>query len=219
MKLAIIHTTPVTIEPLKKLAEKYLANYEIINFLDDSILPSLLSTGGNIEKIEHKLIQYSIFAKEAEADIILFACSSVGEVAVKAEQKVSIPVERIDEAMAEQAIHQGDKIAVIATLSTTLNPTVALLKQKADIYNMSPQIITLLANEAYTALTNGDKEMHDTILANEIDRLAAEVDIVVLAQASMARVLVQLPEKVKDKCLTSPELGMKRVQEVMKGLW
>jgi Asp/Glu/hydantoin racemase len=217
MKLAIIHTTPVTIEPLKKLAEKYLANYEIINFLDDSILPSLLSTGGNIEKIEHKLIQYSIFAKEEEADIILFACSSVGEVAIKAEQKVAIPVVRIDEAMAEQAVHQGDKIAVIATLSTTLNPTVALLKQKADQFKKNNQILTILADEAYLALMEGDKERHDTILANEISRLAKESDVVVLAQASMARVLAHLSEEVKEKCLTSPELGMQRILEVMNG--
>jgi Asp/Glu/hydantoin racemase len=217
MKLAIIHTTPVTIEPLKKLAEKYLANYEVVNFLDDTILPSLLSTGGNIEKIEHKLIQYSIFAKEAEADIILFACSSVGEVAIKVEQKVAIPVVRIDEAMAEQAVHQGDKIAVIATLSTTLNPTVALLKQKADQFKKNNQILTFLADEAYSALMEGDKERHDTILANEISRLAEESDVVVLAQASMARVLAHLSEEVKEKCLTSPELGMQRILEVMNG--
>ena len=217
MKLAIIHTTPVTIEPLKKLAEKYLANYEVVNFLDDTILPSLLSTGGNIEKIEHKLIQYSIFAKEAEADIILFACSSVGEVAIKAEQKVGIPVVRIDEAMAEQAVHQGDKIAVIATLSTTLNPTVALLKQKADQFNKNNQILTVLADEAYSALMEGDKERHDTILANEISRLAEVSDVVVLAQASMARVLAHLSEEVKVKCLTSPELGIQRILEVMNG--
>ena len=217
MKLAIIHTTPVTIEPLKKLAEKYLANYEVVNFLDDTILPSLLSTGGNIEKIEHKLIQYSIFAKEAEADIILFACSSVGEVAIKAEQKVGIPVVRIDEAMAEQAVHQGDKIAVIATLSTTLNPTVALLKQKADQFNKNNQILTVLADEAYSALMEGDKERHDTILANEISRLAEVSDVVVLAQASMARVLAHLSEEVKEKCLTSPELGIQRILEVMNG--
>ena len=217
MKLAIIHTTPVTIEPLKKLAEKYLTNYEVVNFLDDTILPCLLSTGGNIEKIEHKLIQYSIFAKEAEADIILFACSSVGEVAIKAEQKVAIPVVRIDEAMAEQAVHQGNKIAVIATLSTTLNPTVALLKQKADQFNKNNQILTVLADEAYSALMEGDKERHDTILANEISRLAEVSDVVVLAQASMARVLAHLSEEVKVKCLTSPELGIQRILEVMNG--
>ena len=48
-------------------------------------------------------------------------------------------------------------------------------------------------------------------------RVAAgeQVDVVVLAQASMARVLPHLPEDLRDKFLTSPRLGMERVKTAL----
>jgi hypothetical protein len=45
--------------------------------------------------------------------------------------------------------------------------------------------------------------------------LAPGVDCVVLAQASMARVLPHLPEAQREKFLTSPRLAMMQVQEAL----
>lgn len=216
--LAIIHTTPLTVEPLKKLAGDFLPSYDVINFVDDSILPQLAKNGGMLEEVEERLIQYARYAEQAGASIILNACSSVGEIVTKANEHVKVPVVRIDEAMAEEAINQGKRIGVIATLSTTLKPTVKLIKEKADECNKKVEIQSVLAEEAYQQLISGDKESHDAILAEALTKLASEADIVVLAQASMARVVTKLPLKQQDIFLTSPELGMERVKKIIEGL-
>ncbi|MCM3717776.1 aspartate/glutamate racemase family protein [Fictibacillus phosphorivorans] len=216
--LAIIHTTPLTIEPLKRLAQDYLPSFEVINFVDDSILPQLRRNGGKVEEVEERLIQYTKYAEQAGASIILNACSSVGEVVDKARKQLSVPIIRIDEAMGEEAMNHGKKIGVIATLSTTLNPTVKLLEQIAIEYKKTVDIHSVLAEEAYQYLIQGDPDEHDLILAEQLSELAKKVDIVVLAQASMARAVAKLPEEQQKKFLTSPELGMERVKQTIEGL-
>jgi aspartate/glutamate racemase len=171
-----------------------------------------------LEEVEERLIQYARYAEQAGASIILNACSSVGEIVTKANGQVKVPVVRIDEAMAEEAINHGKRIGVIATLSTTLKPTVKLIKEKADECNKKVEIQAVLAEEAYQHLISGGKESHDSILAEALTKLASEADIVVLAQASMARVVTKLPLKQQDMFLTSPELGMERVKKIIEGL-
>src|SRR3954471_6937007 len=104
MKLAIIHTTTVTVDTLKTLAGEILPEYQVINFVDDSILPQLGENGGNVGDVQERLLSYAQFAEQAGADVILEACSSVGELVAKMRDEVSIPVVRIDDAMTEAAV-------------------------------------------------------------------------------------------------------------------
>ncbi|HET6871534.1 MAG TPA: aspartate/glutamate racemase family protein [Sporolactobacillaceae bacterium] len=215
-KLAIIHTTPVTIETLKHLAEEKLPGCEIINFVDDSILPELGQNGGDVTEVQERLIQYAMNAEKAGADVILNACSSVGEVVPLMRQKVAIPVVRIDEAMAELAVTKGEVIGVAATLSTTLEPTIRLIQDKAKASGKQVQIKSALAGEAYARLMAGDMEGHDAALKEVLEQLVDSTDVVVLAQASMARVVETLPAEKRSHFFTSPALGMERVATTMK---
>lgn len=217
-KIAILHTTPVTVEPLKKLAEDIIPTCTVINFVDDSILPQLAEHEGDVRLVEERLIQYAIYAEQVGADIILNACSSVGEVVQKMRKEVSIPIVRIDEAMAEKAIQRASKIGVAATLATTLMPTMELLKSKSMEFNKSVEFESLLAEEAYQYVLVGNKEKHDQLLAESLSTLAEKVDVVVLAQASMASVVATLPTEQQNIFLSSPELGMKQVRESLEGL-
>lgn len=214
--IAIIHTTPVTIEPLKELAAELLPQYEVANFVDDSILPQLRRNGGDVDAVADRLIHYARFAEQIGARAILSACSSVGGVVALMQQEVAIPVVRIDEVMAEEAVRRGPRIGVAATLATTLNPTMQLVQRKADEAGVTVELVPLLADSAYGKLIAGDKAGHDADLAAALADLAASVDVVVLAQASMARVVRSLPPADQHKCLSSPRLGMGRMKAVLE---
>src|SRR5688572_14749077 len=82
-KLAIIHTTSATVETMKALAAEFLPGHEVINFVDDSILPQLGQNGGDLTEVEERLVHYARFAAQVGANAILEACSSVGEVVAK----------------------------------------------------------------------------------------------------------------------------------------
>lgn len=214
-KLAVIHTTPVTVETFKALAAENLPGYEVVNFVDDSILPQLRENGGDVSQVEERLLHYARFAEQVGAGAILSACSSVGEVAARMRQRVRIPVVRVDDAMAEEAIRRGEKIGVAATLATTLRPTEALIQQKADAAGKAVTIERRLIDSAYQKLLAGDRDAHDAILAEALTTLAQGCEVVVLAQASMARVLPRLPEALQDKFLTSPRLAIGQVKAAL----
>ena len=214
--LAIIHTTPATVEPLKALAAELLPGTDVVNIVDDSILPQLARNGGDTSAVTSRLVNYAQIAESVGADVILEACSSVGEVVADMVKAVHIPVVRIDDAMAEAAVQRATRIGVAATLPTTLNPTMRLIQSKSDAMGKQIEIETVLAESAYRKLMAGDREGHDADLAQVLLALAQTVDVVVLAQASMARVLPSLPPSAQDKVLTSPRMGMAAVQVVLQ---
>ncbi len=214
-RLAIIHTTTATVEMFKALASELMPEVEVINFVDDSILPQLARNGGDIDAVCHRLVKYAQFAYEVGADVILEACSSVGEIVSDMQQEAPIPVIRIDKAMAEVAVNRGNKIGVAATLPTTLNPTTRLVLAQARASGAQVSVQPLLVQGAYNKLMAGDKDGHDNLVAQALTELAATCDVVVLAQASMARVLDRLPEEQRGRFLTSPRLAMERVKSVL----
>lgn len=214
--LAVIHTTTATVEPLKALAAEMLPGCTVINFVDDSILPALGANGGNLEDVAGRVVQYARFAEQAGADVILEACSSIGEIVPRAREHLHTPLVRIDEAMAEQAVARGSRVGVVATLATTLEPTTRLVRAKAAEAGKTVEVQPLLVADAYRKLMEGDREGHDDALAAALAELAPKVDVVVLAQASMARVLPRLPEAQQAKCLVSPPLAMERVREALE---
>ena len=217
-RLAVIHTTPATVEPMKALAAEILPGSEVINFVDDSILPQLGRNGGDLAEVEERLVHYARFAEQAGAHVILEACSSVGEVVARMQSSVSIPIVRIDEAMAEQAVQRGERLGVAATLRTTLQPTIRLLQAKAQTEGKQIEITPLLIDGAYQKLMTGDREGHDDLLVENLQDLASAVEVIVLAQASMARVLPRLPAADREKVLVSPRLAMERVKNVVDSL-
>ncbi|MFC4599522.1 aspartate/glutamate racemase family protein [Cohnella hongkongensis] len=213
--LAIIHTTAVTVEPLAALARETMPGIRILHFVDDSILPRLAENGGDAGEFGERLCAYAGFAERQGADCILSACSSVGEAAADMQSRVAVPVVRIDEPMARLAVRRGPRIGVAATLNTTLRPTMRLLAGTAEQAGLSPQLTPVLCEAAYRKLAAGDKAGHDRELASALLKLAETSDAVVLAQASMARVVAGLPEAVRDLFLSSPGPAMDRVAQLL----
>jgi hypothetical protein len=214
--LAIIHTTPVTIDLLKSLARELMPEVTLVNLMDDSILPQLLETGGDLDRVEKRWLSYVQAACDAGAAVVMSACSSVGELVYKARPLANIPVLRIDDPMAGEAVQRGQVIGVAATLPTTLNPTLRLIQRKAEEASRTVRTESLLAGDAYQRLMAGDPAGHDAILAEDLRRLAEKVDIAVLAQASMARVLPSLDPLLREKFLTSPRSGMLQARKALE---
>ena len=121
---------------------------------------------------------------------------------------------KIDEAMAEEASSIGRRVGVVATVSTTLEPTVRLIKKKADDLARPIEVAERIAEGAFEALLRGDAAQHDEILKNTISTLAEQVDVVVLAQVSMARLVPQLTG-VRVPVLSSPRSGVAALKRAL----
>jgi Asp/Glu/hydantoin racemase len=150
-------------------------------------------------------------------DLILNQCSSVGEAVDVAREMINIPYLKVDEPMAEEAVRIGGKIAVIATVASTLGPSVRLIEKTAKDAGVTLEIKECLVEGAFDILYyQGDKETHNRMTVERIRKEAKTADAIVLAQGSMICLLPQI-EDLKVPVLTSPYSGDVRVRDVLLG--
>ncbi|GAB0116744.1 aspartate/glutamate racemase family protein [Acidisoma sp. 7E03] len=216
--LVIIHTGPVTVQPLNALVPDLLPGVRVVNLVDDSLLKDTMAAGAVTPAVTRRLTQYMMIAQDMGADLILNACSSVREAADVGAKLVSVPVAKIDTAMARQAVSSAQRIGVAATVQTTLDPTARLIEQTAQEMGRTVTVRRELCAGAFDALLAGDGARHDGIVADHLRGLAADVDLIVLAQVSMGRVAEALGDQIPVPVLTSPRLGMQAVAETMAAL-
>jgi Asp/Glu/hydantoin racemase len=118
--------------------------------------------------------------------------------------------------MADEAVQRGSRIGVLGTLTTTLEPTAALIRSRASAAGRDVTVDARVAEGAFEALQRGDTSEHDRRVMAVMQELLDRVDVLVLAQASMARVADQLPSDGRRvPILTSPRLGVERLKSVL----
>ena len=212
--ITMIHTVFPIVDNLKAIFEKKLGNQSatIYNIVDDSILPRILNNGSISPEIASTVYQHISSAEKIGSAIILVTCSSISEVVDMVSPLVPIPVIKIDDVMTDEAVKVADTIGVVATIETTLNPTMNQLKKKMVKAGKDINIVPLLCSDAYKALINeGNPEKHDLLLYEGIEKIIEDVDAIVLAQASMARLLPKLRKLTNKPILTSPESAVEKV--------
>ncbi|MBM1105624.1 aspartate/glutamate racemase family protein [Aurantibacter crassamenti] len=212
--LGFVHTSATLVPLFQQLTNEYLSDVDTFNIADDSIIKDVIKKGELTPNTAARVVNHIQAAEAAGADVILATCSSIGSAIETAATLCNIPVIRVDQAMADEAVQISDKIGVIATLPTTLGPTSDLVKRRAEAAGKKVTITSILCEGAFEALMSGDAAKHDETVATALKSLIKEVDVIVLAQASMARVVDTLTEDEKSiPILASPAIAMKKLAE------
>lgn len=210
-KLTILHTTLATTTTIPAMIrELYPDEFDIVNVLDDSLLNDIKCSGRMSASIIERFIQYACIAKNNGSDALLLACSSLGKAADIARELLDIPLYKIDEPMADQAVESGNNILVLGTVKSTLEPTSDLIRSKRKSQEQS---ITCILIPDVFELYEIDREQHDQRIAEVIQEHLNTYDVIVLAQASMANA-IQYITQGREKIVTSLPLGLKQLQEI-----
>jgi aspartate/glutamate racemase len=214
--LALIHTSPVLVPLFNALAARIVPEARVFHQVDESLIQNTIRAGRLEKKTIRRIVNQIESAREAGADVVLLTCSSIGAAVPVARQLFDFPVLRIDERLAAEAVAAGPRIGVLATLRTTLEPTVALLTETARGVEPERTITAHLCEGAFEAVIAGDVATHDKAVSAGLLELAAQSDVVVLAQASMARVVEAMGESLpKIPVLSSPALAMESAREAL----
>lgn len=196
--LGLIHTSATLIPVFQQLCQQYLPGVNLFNIVDDSLVKNIIARGGKLTpSISKRVADYVASAEDSGADYILVTCSSIGAAVEAAADTVRVPVLRVDQPMADLAVQKGKRIGVIATLRTTLEPTANLVQRRAALVGKEIEINARLCEGAFEALMGGDAAKHDELVAKALRQLMQEVDVILLAQASMARVVDALADEDK----------------------
>ena len=213
--IAIVQTSAVSSTVLKNLCNEIMPEVKVYQIIDDSLIQEVNANGGPTAGVRRRLFTYYQTATSLGVDLILNQCSSVGEVADAIRPFVDVPVVKIDEAMARYAISLGKKIAVMATVQSTVGPSVRLIESEAQKAGIEVSVIPHLVDGAMMILIEkGDVETHNKMVIGAVEKAAEDHDVVVLAQGSMV-VLAPLLTNIKKPVLTSPRLGVEYVRELL----
>ena len=214
--LGLIHTSATLVPIFQDLCNKYLPGVKTFNIVDDSLIKNVIACGELTPTTARRVVDYAGSAEIAGADYILFTCSSIGAAVEAAANLTTVPVLRVDQPMADLAIQTGTRIGVIATLPTTLAPTTDLVKRRAMYLQKEISVTAVLCEGAFDALMTGDAATHDAMVAAALKDLVTKVDVILLAQASMARVVDHL--NAADKIvpiLASPTIAIQYLASIL----
>lgn len=217
-KVVALHTSAALVSRIQDLWARYEISAELINIIDDSLIWEVIGNGGPTLKTRKRLLQYALAAEAMDADLIFNTCSSVGGVADLIQPFCGVPIVKIDQPMARQAVAlvgEGGSIGVLATLPTTLPPTVQLVAGEIRQSGKSIRITQAVAEGAFQKLMAGDRETHDAIVIERAIQLAAEVDGILLAQGSMAALEQVIAERTGKPVFSSPESGVRQFLELV----
>ncbi len=217
MKAALVYTstTPELIELVEKEVRSRIGGEaEIISLQDPSILAEVREAGYVTPQAAAKLMHMYAQAVLQGADAILNICSSVGEAAdafQSAAAYTGVPVVRIDEEMCREAVRIGRRIGVLATLPTTLSPTKGTINRVAREMGTHVELTDGLV-DAF----NLDQAQFRSLLIGAAGRISDRVDVIVLAQGSMAYVEADIEKATGKIVLSSPRFGAQALADALK---
>lgn len=211
MTLTFLHTSPLHIKTFNDLLERSGARPNVNHLLHEALLDEAKAARTVTDRVAAKL---EAVIKEAAATsaVILCTCSTLGGVAEGLAETYNMAILRVDRPMAEQAVRQGKKIAVVAALASTLEPTRLLLEEAARLANKEVEIRLSVCEGAWAEFEAGDVAAYHASIARHLTELAADADVIVLAQASMMGAVALV--NVAPPVLSSPELGLAAALEL-----
>ena len=185
----------------KEIRDELNEEIEFSHIIDSSLIFDVMKSGGLNEKISQRVCCLLEAACCTGADLVICTCSSIGE-AVDAftDKNPQYNVMRIDYPMAKYVVeHDIKKVVVLATLSTTVEPSVSLIEKEAEKKGKKIEVISASIDGAFEAMISGEIEKAVSLIREKAEETCTDVDIIVLAQASMARFIPVLREIVGDE--------------------
>jgi hypothetical protein len=215
-RIALIHATPVAMQPVVEAFRHGWSDAETFSVLDDALSTDLARAGTLNTALKRRIAALAEYAMGIGIDAILYTCSAFGEAIDAVARTTPMPVLKPNEAMFEAALRRCTHIGLLATFE----PSIPSLEQELiDLAKAQSTHVTLesaCVPEAMAALTAGAADQHDCLIAAAVPRLA-HCDVVMLAQFSMARARPAVQQVIGDRVLTSPDSAVAKLKAVLNG--
>ncbi len=204
--IAFLHTAALHIDTFERLRNEIAPGLRLTHVVREDLLAATEKAGGITTAVSLKTQEALIALAEGGARVVVCTCSTLGAEAEKAAGEAEIPIMRIDRPMADRAVREGRSIGICAALRPTLAPTRALIESSAARAGRSVDIREFLFDDVWPAFREGRLDDYHEGIAARLGEAAREVDLLVLAQASMAPA-ASLAGAIGAPVLSSPRIG------------
>lgn len=215
MRLVFVHTVTSVLDAFRVRAVAELPGADVFHVLNEGLLQDLLH-GVDSETVFAAMADQLTVVERQGAELIVMTCSSTSPGVDVARRSLGVPVLKIDDPMARRAVATGSVIGVLCTASSTMAASTQLLQDHAAELGRSVTLRPVLVDGAYDALQVGDRDTHDRLVSAAAAELAPAVDVLVLAQASLAHLQQSLTEAHGVPVLSSPPLLFDELQSLVR---
>jgi len=209
-----MHSTSLVLNPVKKASKIVSGEFEYFHIVDEGVLGLLMREGSITDSVIEVMRRIAVNCEQTGMDMMVCTCSSLSPVLDYIQNDVTIPLLKIDRLMFEHAVRTCNKIGVIMTNPTTQKPSRSMFDQVCANLNLHPEFVPVLCKDAFLKVKQGDEEGHDQDVIAAVQRIADSVDIIILAQISIARVKELLPVHIQDKTITSLDFLEKTLNSI-----
>ncbi|PJF48672.1 MAG: hypothetical protein D6709_06370 [Chloroflexi bacterium] len=202
--LTLFHTAASNVALFDALLKQLAPDIPARHVVDEAILREVRAAGAVTPAVIAR-VRAALAPLTGPQSFVLCTCSSIGGLAEQSGARVM----RVDRPMAERAVSLGRRIAIAATLQSTLAPTQALIQDVARQADKAVETGALFISSAWPLIERGDPAGYAREIAAALaDACAGDrFDVIVLAQASMA-VAEPLCADLPCPVLSSPRLGV-----------
>lgn len=206
--IAFLHTSDVHIATFDALRDRLAPDVELLHEVRADLLQDMTPGGccapGFLSGTRAVLTALS----EPPAALVLCTCSTLGPLAEAIAEAEDLPFLRFDRPMAEAAIAQADKIAVMGCLEGAVHATQLLISDAAQKSGRQIDLQSCCYPELWDIFCSGELAQYHAAVARHLSAVAETADLIVLAQASMAPALASAAA-ISVPVLSSPELGFR----------
>jgi hypothetical protein len=199
-RIALIHAVSTAIPPILHAFRADWPEAQLSNLLDDDLVPAYTREGGLTPHIVERICT-SVFPQAEDL----------------AKQLVPVPLLKPDEAMIATALDTGKRIGVVVTNPPAAPAAVAQLEAGAKARGVDIQVIHSIAEGAFALGNAGDAATHDRMVVEAAERIAGSVDVLCLAQVSMALARAAVQARIGIPVLTSPATAVARLKKLLEG--
>ncbi len=211
-KIGMVHAIATHVRLFNDLVSQILPGVDVVHFVDEG-LPFLASEKGR-ERVVRRLRLLASFAEESGAEAVLISCTAFGRLVDEVEAEVNVPVLSVLEIIVDRAIELGDRIGVLGTHPGTVESAARLIREQAALDGKEVEVTARLCAGAFEALRREDWASHDSLVRQHLKEIMEGVQVVVIPQPSIERVLSQVPESERPvPILTGSRLAIERLKE------
>lgn len=187
----------------------------ISNLMDDGLFAWVRETGGVVPEMYDVFRTLTRHIVSRGADGILFTCSAFREVIDACIAEFDVPILKPNDAMIEQALDAGSRIAVMATVGPTIPSISAEIREMAAARSRKIELVPYVVEGAFDALAGGNAEKHDALVAARA-REIKDCDVIVLAQFTLSRAVPAVAAVSNIPIFNSPGAAVAKLRGMLK---
>ena len=214
-RIYLLHAYRYSVAPCEEAFRRIWPEAEAVRLLDEGLYADARADGSLPADIVPRLNGLFRHCVLSGAQGIVFTGSTFGPAVDAARDGIEVPLLKADEAMAEMAVARGRRILMLATAKRALPVIRRNLENAARTAGASPVLGEHWVDGAQAANNAGHAAEHDRAIADAVASNAADWDVIVLGQMSMATARDQLAPRIAAQVLTSPDASALKMRALL----